>query len=82
MIDPTRPGIVISGHEGRLGRALMATAPGPIEGWDRPDLDLDDPASGAALVGQHHPRLVIHTAAMTAVDQAAREPGVALAPQR
>ena len=78
MIDTARPGIFISGNEGRLGRALMAAAPGPIDGWDRPDLDLDDPASGADLVRRHRPRLVIHTAAMTAVDQAAREPDVAM----
>ena len=78
MIDTSAPGIWISGSQGRLGRALTAAAPGPIEGWDMPALDLDTPASGAALVHEHRPRLVIHTAAMTAVDQAAREPEVAL----
>ena len=78
MIDPSAPGIWISGDRGRLGRALRAAAPGPIEGWDQPDLDLDDPGTGAALVREHRPRLVIHTAAMTAVDQAAREPEAAL----
>ena len=61
-----------------MGRALRAAAPGAIEGWDQPDLDLDDPATGAALVREHRPRLVLHTAAMTAVDQAAREPEAAL----
>jgi dTDP-4-dehydrorhamnose reductase len=78
MIDTSVAGIFISGDEGRLGQALSAAAPGPIDGWDRPDLDLDDPASGARLVRQRRPRLVIHTAAMTAVDQAAREPEVAM----
>ena len=78
MIDTSRTGIHISGDQGRLGRALSAAAPGPIDGWDRPDLDLDDPASGAALVHQRRPRLVIHTAAMTAVDQAALQPEVAM----
>ena len=78
MIDTSSPGIWISGDQGRLGRALTAAAPGPIEGWDMPALDLDDPSTGAALVREHRPRLVIHTAAMTAVDQAAREPEVAL----
>lgn len=78
MIDTSRAGIYISGDQGRLGRALSAAAPGPIDGWDRPDLDLDDPASGAALVHQRRPRLVIHTAAMTAVDQAALQPEVAM----
>lgn len=78
MIDPSSPGIWISGDRGRLGRALRAAAPGPIEGWDQPDLDLDDPGTGAALVREHRPKLVIHTAAMTVVDQAAREPEAAL----
>lgn len=78
MIETSAPGIWISGHQGRLGRALMAAAPGAIDGWGRPELDLDDPATGAVLVHDHQPRLVIHTAAMTAVDQAAREPDVAL----
>ncbi len=78
MSRTTGTGVWVSGCEGRLGRALMATAPGPIDGWDQPDLDLDDPATGAVLVERHRPALVIHTAAMTAVDQAAREPDVAL----
>ncbi len=78
MIDTSAPGIFISGNQGRLGRALTAAAPGPIDGWDQPDLDLDDAATGAALVRDRRPTLVIHTAAMTAVDQAAREPEAAL----
>ncbi len=78
MIDPTLPGIFISGDKGRLGRALRTAAPGPIDGWDMPELDLDDPSTCAALVRERQPRLVIHTAAMTAVDQAALEPDVAL----
>jgi dTDP-4-dehydrorhamnose reductase len=78
VIDTRVPGIFISGDQGRLGRALRAAAPGPVDGWDMPALDLDDPATGAALVRESRARLVIHTAAMTAVDQAAREPDVAL----
>ena len=78
MIDPSLPGIFISGDTGRLGRALRAAAPGPIDGWDVPDLDLDEPETCSTLVHEKRPRLVIHTAAMTAVDQAALEPGVAL----
>jgi dTDP-4-dehydrorhamnose reductase len=78
MIDLASPGVVISGDTGRLGSALHAAAVGPVDGWDYPELDLDDPASGAALVEQRRPRLVIHTAAMTAVDQAAREPELAM----
>jgi dTDP-4-dehydrorhamnose reductase len=69
---------VISGCHGRLGRALTATAPGPVRGWDVPELDLDDPVACAGLVRDTRPALIIHTAAMTAVDQAAREPGTAM----
>jgi dTDP-4-dehydrorhamnose reductase len=70
--------VVISGRFGRLGRALAATTPTAVEGWGQPELDLDDPAALAALVLAERPRLIVHTAAMTAVDQAAREPEVAL----
>ncbi len=49
-----------------------------VEGWDQPELDLDDPDACAALVRTEQPRLVVHTAAMTDVDQAAREPEVAM----
>jgi dTDP-4-dehydrorhamnose reductase len=70
--------VVISGRFGRLGRALAATAPTAVEGWDQPELDLDSPAACVALVHSERPRLVIHTAAMTAVDQAALEPDVAM----
>lgn len=69
--------VVISGRFGRLGRALAATASVPVEGWDQPELDLDDPEACAGLVRTDGPSLVVHTAAMTAVDQAAREPAVA-----
>ena len=64
--------IVITGSRGRLGRALMATASAPVHGWDRPLLDLDDSSVAAALVRRDKPELVIHSAAMTAVDDAAR----------
>jgi dTDP-4-dehydrorhamnose reductase len=76
-VSDARP-VVISGCLGRLGHALTATAQSAVEGWDQPELDLDDPAACAALVARSRPELVIHTAAMTAVDQAAREPEVAM----
>jgi dTDP-4-dehydrorhamnose reductase len=65
---------VVTGSRGRLGRALLATSARPIHGWDRPLLDLDDPASAARLVQRDAPALVIHAAAMTDVDAAARDP--------
>jgi dTDP-4-dehydrorhamnose reductase len=71
-------GTIVTGSRGRLGRALLASAPGVVHGWDRPLLDLDDPYTCTALVERDRPELVIHTAAMTAVDQAAREPATAM----
>lgn len=65
---------IVSGRDGRLGRAVIATAPHPVRGWDQPELDLDQPARCADLVRAERPGLLIHTAAMTTVDQAAREP--------
>ena len=78
VTEPRDDALIITGSRGRLGRALLATAPGPVSGWDRPLLDLDDPAGCAALVERDRPGLVIHTAAMTAVDAAALDPEGAL----
>lgn len=69
---------IICGNLGRLGRALMAAAPGLVHGWDRPLLDLDDLTNAATLVDRDRPGVVIHTAAMTDVDHAAREPDLAV----
>lgn len=71
-------GTIITGSTGRLGRALLATAPGIVHSWDRPLLDLDDPFTGTALVERDRPELVIHSAAMTDVDMAARDPDTAM----
>jgi dTDP-4-dehydrorhamnose reductase len=70
-------GTAVTGSAGRLGRALLASAPGVVYGWERPSLDLDQPDSLVALVEQDRPSLVIHAAAMTQVDEAARQPAVA-----
>jgi dTDP-4-dehydrorhamnose reductase len=72
--------IAITGPSGRLGRALVARleqrrrAP---YAWGRADFDLDEPDTLERLVHVHHPELVIHTAAWTDVDGAAREPELA-----
>jgi dTDP-4-dehydrorhamnose reductase len=71
-------GTIITGSTGRLGRALLANAPGVVHGWDRPLLDLDDPYTATALVERDRPALVIHSAAMTEVDMAARDPDTAM----
>ncbi len=76
--DAADASLIVTGSRGRLGRALLATAQTPVSGWDRPLLDLDDPASGVALVDRDRPSLVIHAAAMTAVDEAALDPDAAM----
>ena len=56
---------------------------GPIA-WTRPELDLDtlDEAAIAALIARDRPEVVVHAAAWTDVDGCAREPDLALPPQR
>jgi dTDP-4-dehydrorhamnose reductase len=72
--------IAITGPSGRLGRALVARleqrGPAPYA-WGRSDFDLDEPDTLERLVHVHRPDLVIHTAAWTDVDGAAREPELA-----
>jgi dTDP-4-dehydrorhamnose reductase len=64
--------------DGRLGRAIAAAVGPTVVGWRRPDLDLDRPETVTALVERDRPSLVIHAAAMTAVDACARDPETAL----
>ena len=76
--------VAVTGAGGRLGRALVAAlqdAPftglsGPIA-WDRTVFDLDAPESIHLLLDRDRPEAVIHAAAWTDVDGAAREPEVA-----
>ncbi len=76
--------VAVTGAGGRLGRALIAAladAPftgltGPIA-WTRPDYDLDDPAAPAALIERDRPEVVVHSAAWTDVDGAARDGALA-----
>ena len=76
--------VAVSGAGGRLGRALIAAladAPftglaGPIA-WTRPDYDLDDGDAPSRLVERDRPEVVVHAAAWTDVDGAAKEPTLA-----
>ena len=68
--------IYITGHRGQLGRVLMARLPDAV-GGDLPELDITDPASIDAAVAEAAPDLIIHCAAMTDVEGAARDPALA-----
>jgi dTDP-4-dehydrorhamnose reductase len=76
--------VAVTGAGGRLGRALisaLADAPftglaGPIA-WTRPDYDLDDVEAPSALIERDRPEVVVHCAAWTDVDGAARDEGLA-----
>jgi dTDP-4-dehydrorhamnose reductase len=77
--------VAVTGAGGRLGRALVAaleeapfTGPfGPI-GWDRSQVDLDDPGAISALLDTERVEVVVHAAAWTDVDGCARDPELAI----
>jgi dTDP-4-dehydrorhamnose reductase len=70
--------IAVTGAGGRLGTALRSVSPVPLIGWDLPEHDLDRPESVVPLLERDAPGLVIHTAAMTLVDECARQPEAAM----
>lgn len=60
--------VVITGHNGQLGRQLQAAFAGhEILGLDLPADDITSPAASARVAG-FHPDLVLHAAAYTDVD--------------
>lgn len=70
---------LITGVNGQLGKALLATRP---EHWtcvalDRSALDLADPDAIARVVDTEQPDVVFNAAAYTAVDRAESEPELA-----
>ncbi|MFN3459066.1 MAG: dTDP-4-dehydrorhamnose reductase [Novosphingobium sp.] len=70
---------LITGVNGQLGKALLATRP---ERWtcvalDRTALDLSDADAVARVVDAEQPDLVLNAAAYTAVDRAESEPDLA-----
>ena len=73
-----REPIAVTGAGGRLGHALRAASAEPLIGWDLPEHDLDRPESIEPLLDRNQPALVIHTAAMTLVDECARQPDLAM----
>jgi dTDP-4-dehydrorhamnose reductase len=68
--------LLITGHKGQLGRALHARLPA-ASGADLPEVDITTPDSIDAVVDADRPELIIHCAAMTDVDGAARDPALA-----
>jgi dTDP-4-dehydrorhamnose reductase len=68
--------ILVTGHRGQLGRVLMARFPEAV-GIDLPEVDITRPESLDAVVDQTQPEAIIHCAAMTDVDGAARDPALA-----
>jgi dTDP-4-dehydrorhamnose reductase len=68
--------IYITGHKGQLGQALLKRLPG-AQGGDLPEIDITRPDSIDAALEAARPDVVIHCAAMTDVDGAARSPELA-----
>jgi dTDP-4-dehydrorhamnose reductase len=68
--------ILITGHKGQLGRALMARLPNAA-GIDLPEVDITQAEAADAAVEAARPELILHCAAMTDVDGAARDPALA-----
>ncbi len=68
--------ILITGHKGQLGRALLARWP-EAAGANLPEVDITTPESIDAAVDAARPEVIIHCAAMTDVDGAARDPALA-----
>jgi dTDP-4-dehydrorhamnose reductase len=72
--------VAVTGAGGRLGSALVAalgdapfTGPGGPIAWSRPDYDLDDFDAPYRLIERDRPAVVVHAAAWTDVDGAARD---------
>lgn len=66
--------IVVLGHRGQLGRALMEALAGqPLLGLDYPEVDMTQPAIIEQVL-DFHPNLVINAAAWTNVDGAEDQP--------
>lgn len=66
---------LVTGANGQLGRALIASAPAGIAviGLDRAALDIGDGPAVSQAVREHEPSLIINAAAYTAVDKAEGE---------
>jgi len=73
--------VLLTGRDGQLGAALMASLPPGIElvATGRAELDLADPAACRQMVAAHRPDWLLNSGAYTAVDRAESEPELAMA---
>jgi len=70
--------IVLTGHKGQLGRALLPLLAGhEVAGVDLPEHDITDRGVLQAVIRDFRPDLILHPAAMTDVDGCARDPELA-----
>jgi len=67
---------LITGNKGQLGRALQRRLPEAV-GIDLPEVDICDAVALSRVMAAERPELVLHCAAMTNVDGAARDPALA-----
>lgn len=76
--------VLVTGAEGQVGRALMATAPKGLQllGVGRNAFDLTRPDRIRAGLDAQRPDMVVNCAAYTAVDRAEDEAGMAMAVNR
>ena len=68
--------LLITGIKGQLGQALHALLPAAA-GADLPEVDITRPESIDAAVEKARPEVILHCAALTDVDGAARDPALA-----
>lgn len=68
--------VLLTGHKGQLGQALLRLRP-DCAGLDLPEVDLTELAALEEAVRATTPELIVHCAAMTDVDGAARNPEIA-----
>jgi len=74
--------VLVTGADGRLGNRLVETLAArghSVAGYDLSGMDITDWAAVEAAFDQAAPEVVVHCAAMTAVDRCAEEPDLALA---
>lgn len=70
--------VLLTGHRGQLGRALVRRLGDDVTGLDLPEHDITDPASVQSAFDAARPEVVIHAAALTHVDFCAENPAEAL----